>query len=465
MKDWSMPPLRLTNVLQTALPPLSATSRAVVSALACRNGHAPSAGEIAAWVGLRDRHQLARGLRRDGLPPLEQLAGWARVLYWMLEAEARDSSLLELARREQLDPAVAYRLVHRVTGLRWSQVRRAGLAAMLARFREGCGDRATTRTPVAAAGPRDRPSWARCEPGWAQPRRASLGHPAAVLSERLPVAGSPFDVAIAADGTAYLTRLHAAAVECLGLAPFRITGSIATGSAPTAVVLSSSSQVAYVTNQFAEEVAVIDLSRQRQGGTIPVPGHPLGAALSPDGRRLYIVTNLDRLCAISIDVGRVVASVPVAQVCTGLAVHPSGRWIYVPTWRAGLILEMDARTLRMTRRFAVGGVPQDLVLSADGLMLYAANEAGWLDRIHLPSGRQVDRAQFGTAAVSLALSPDEAVLYVGLLFAGRVVQLDRPTLRVLARLETGGKPRRIAFDATGRSALIANEAGWVDLVH
>src|SRR5207247_8256741 len=172
-----------------------------------------------AWVGLRDRHQRARGLRRDGLPPLEQLAGWARVLYWMLEAEARDSSLLELARREQLDPAVAYRLVHRVTGLRWSQVRRAGLAAMLARFREGCGDRATTRTPVAAAGPRDRPSWARCEPGWAQPRRASLGHPAAVLSERLPVAGSQFDDAIGAYGTEYLIRVPSPAVYCLELGP------------------------------------------------------------------------------------------------------------------------------------------------------------------------------------------------------------------------------------------------------
>ena len=470
-----MPPLRLTNVLQTALPPLSATSRAVVSALACCNGHASSAGEIAAWVGLRDRHQLARGLRRDGLPPLEQLAGWARVLYWMLEAEAGDRSLLELARREQLDPAVAYRLVQRVTGLRWSQVRRAGLAALLARFRERCRDPFSTPRPRAgaqarasagadAAAARERLGWARCEPGWAEPRRARPGHPAAVLSERLPVGGSPFDVAIAADGTAYLTRLHAAAVECLALAPFRVTGSIATGSAPTAIVLSSSSRVAYVTNQFAEEVAVIDLSRLRQNGTIPVPGHPLGAALSPDGRKLYSVTNLDRLCAISIDAGRVVASMPVAQVCTGLAVHPSGRWVYVPTWKVGLILEVDTRTLQITRRFTVGGVAQDVAVSADGLTLYAANEAGWLDAIHLPTGRPLARVQFGTAALSLAVSPDEAVIYVGLLFAGRVVQIDRPTLRVYGSLRTGGKPRRIAFDASGRTALIANEAGWVDLV-
>jgi len=468
-----MPPLRLANVLQTALPPLSATSRAVVSALACCNGHASSAGEIAAWVGLRDRHQLARGLRRDGLPPLEQLAGWARVLYWVLEAQSGDRSLLELARREQLDPAVAYRLVHRVTGLRWSQVRRAGLATMLARFRERCRDRfssprpraaTTTHRVAAAAGPRERLSWARCEPGWAEPRRSSPGHPAAVLSERLPVAGSPFDVAIAADGTAYLTRVRAAAVECLALTPFRVTGSIATGSAPTAIVLSSSSPRAYVTNQFTEEVALIDLSRLQQTGTIPVLGHPLGAVLSPDGRKLYVVTNLDRLCAISIDAGRVVASIPVAQVCTGLAVHPSGRWVYVSTWKVGLILELDTRTLQITRRFTVGGVVQDVVVSADGLMLYAANEAGWLDAIHLPTGRQLAKVQFGTAALSLAVSPDEAVIYVGLLFAGRVVQLDRPTLRVFGSLDTGGKPRRIAFDATGRTALIANEAGWVDLV-
>src|SRR5438132_11479275 len=120
-----MPPLRLTNVLQTALPPLSATSRAVVSALACCNGHASSAGEIAAWVGLRDRHQLARGLRRDGLPPLEQLAGWARVLYWVLEAESGERSLLELERREQLDTAVALRLLHHTTRLTLSTVSRA----------------------------------------------------------------------------------------------------------------------------------------------------------------------------------------------------------------------------------------------------------------------------------------------------------------------------------------------------
>jgi DNA-binding beta-propeller fold protein YncE len=66
--------------------------------------------------------------------------------------------------------------------------------------------------------------------------------------------------------------------------------------------------------------------------------------------------------------------------------------------------------------------------------------------------------------VHLALSPDEAVLYASLLFDGRVVEIDRERLCLTRSLPTGGKPRRIAFDRTGRSALIANEAGWIDLV-
>src|SRR2546429_4795202 len=99
-----MPPLRLANVLQTALPPLSATSRAVVSALACCNGHASSAGEIPAWGGLRGPHQLPPRLRRDGPPPPPPLAGWAPGLYWGVRAGSGDPPPPQLARPAHAAP-------------------------------------------------------------------------------------------------------------------------------------------------------------------------------------------------------------------------------------------------------------------------------------------------------------------------------------------------------------------------
>lgn len=465
-----MPPLRLTSLLQAALPELSSSSRAVISALGCVNGDAPSAQNLAGWVGLRDRHQLARVLRRDGLPPLEQLTGWARVLYWLLEAEATGMSLLELATRERVDPAVAYRLVRRVTGLRWSEARRAGLAVAVLKLRERRVMRIVgARSPTPEAPHRlaqavgDGVAWHR-EVRTPQPAQGWVTHhPTGVLADRWPVSGSPFDVATTAGDIALVTRVHAAAVDVIRLHPFEVVGSVRTGPAPTRVVVDRTGTCAYVTSQFAEEIDIIDLRTARQVGVIPVPGHALGAVLSPNGRTLYVTTNLDRVCAVSIPNGRVVASAPVPMASPQVATHPSGQRVYVPCWRAGVIVEIDARTLHPMRRFEVGGIPQDVVVSPDGLMLYAANEAGWLDAIHLATGRRTTRP-LGASALGLALSPDEQVLFVSLVFAGRVLVIDRRTLRVHATLTTGGKPRLIAFECRG-TALIANEAGWVDVVH
>src|SRR5438105_9792466 len=155
-----MPPLPLTTLLHTALPRLTARARAVVSALGACNGEAPPAGELAAMVGMHSRYQLARLLRREGLPPLEELAAWARVLYWMHEAASRHGSLRDLARRAGVDTATAYRVVRRVTGRRWSELQRTGLAPALRQFRDRC-----TLLRAAAHAPRPAPTAAGLTPG------------------------------------------------------------------------------------------------------------------------------------------------------------------------------------------------------------------------------------------------------------------------------------------------------------
>src|SRR5438552_4770346 len=133
-----MPPLQLTSLLHKTLPHLSVNGRALLSALGCVNGRPTSISELAQWLGFHDRYQLARALKREGLPPLETLGGWTRTLYWIIESQTSGATLRELARRDHLDPAVAYRLVRRITGQRWSQLRRAGLEGALLSFRDHC---------------------------------------------------------------------------------------------------------------------------------------------------------------------------------------------------------------------------------------------------------------------------------------------------------------------------------------
>lgn len=459
-----MPPLLLTRLLQSALPDLSATGRAVVSALGCRNGDAPPAAEVAAWVGLRNRHQLARLLRRDGLPPLTELAGWARVLYWTLEAEATGASLLQLAHRDGMDPAAAYRLVRRVTGQRWTEVRRAGVSRTMSRFpARRAGDPAYAPRPAARSGNTGLPL---VPPRFAEgPRRAlTPRHPDGILAGRVRVAGSPFDVALSRNGIGYVTCIHAAAVECVQSQPPHPIHRIPTGPVPTRFLFGPSEERALVTLQFADEVAVIDLAGRRRTGGIPVPGNPLAATVSPNGRILYVTTNRDLLCRIELARGRLIASVAIPQAGYDLALHPDAPRLYVPTWKAGQLLEVDAESLQTLRTFDLGGIVQDVVVAQDGLTLYAANQRGWLDVIHLGTGRLAGRLDLGAPAISLALSPDDAVLYAGLVFSGRVLAIDQRALAITRVIHTGGKPRRIAFDRVGRTAVVANEAGWVDFV-
>ncbi|HEX9217942.1 MAG TPA: hypothetical protein VF864_13280, partial [Gemmatimonadales bacterium] len=151
-----MPPLQLTNLLHTTLPHLSVDGRALLSALGCVNGRPTSISDLAQWLGFHDRYQLARALRREGLPPMETLGGWTRTLYWIIESQTSGVTLRELARRERLDPAVAYRLVRRITGRRWSDISHAGLPEALLSFRDHCRGRASAaqiRQATAQPGP------------------------------------------------------------------------------------------------------------------------------------------------------------------------------------------------------------------------------------------------------------------------------------------------------------------------
>ena len=461
-----MAPLPLTLLLENALPGLSRTGRAVVGVLGCFNGKPQSPTQVASLVGLRTRFQLARALRREGLPPLQELAAWTRVLYWLQQAERTGQSLLRLAKVTGIDPAIAYRLVHRTTGLRWLEARGLGLAAVVRRFRVRYHAR-KQRGPL--PGPWRAPPLR--EEGDVEAGQWSAGsaahgppsHPRGVLSERLLLAGYPFDVVVTPGGDAWLTRCHAACLDHIGLEPLSRRASVATGATPSRIAVAPSGERAYVTNQFTSEVAVIDLRERRRLGAIPVTGNPLAAVLSLDGQTLYVTTNLDLLLAVSLATGQIARSIPIPMACTSLLLHPAGTRLFVPTFRAGTILEVDARTLKPLASYRLGGVVHELTCTPDGLRLYATNEDGWLDAIQLTTGRH-ESLQFGTAPHGLALSPDGAILFVGLLRAGEIAVVDRQTLTRLSTIQTGGKPRRIAFDVTGRRAVIANESGWVDLV-
>jgi len=455
-----MPPLALASLLHQALPWLSVDGRAVVNTLVCDNGRVGSTQALCQRVGLRSRFQLNRLLRREGLPPYEELSGWVCVFYWMVRGDTAQgrAALRALAPQTRIEIASAYRLVRRVTGHCWTDLRRAGTSEVLRWFR----DRTRPPRPIRQA-LSSRPS---VRAAGVPPRltKSSLttGDPQSRPS-RLALPGGPYGIAVRGRDLAYITRGQAASIERLDLTTGRLTGSTHIGCTPSCVAFDPSGARAYVSVHYLDEIAVMDASRHVLIQTWPVRGDPLPLLLCQNGHTLFVTTNEDQLFGLATANGRVLGSIRLPATSHHLALHPAGDRFYVATRTGGSVLEVDISRYRVLRSFVLGGWPQGLVVSPDGTMLYVANEQHGIDVIGLGNGKCVERIKCDSGSVALAMSPDQRFLYAGYPRRGRVGLIALASLEPRGMLETGGRPGQLAFDGNGRVILV-NEAGWLDIV-
>jgi YVTN family beta-propeller protein len=464
-----MAPLSLTAKLHAALPWVSPQARAILTSLAACNGGIGSAEHLARVVALRNRFRLARLLRRDGLPPVGELAAWTRVLYWLHQAEADESPLARLALADGLDPATASRLVKRVLGITWTMARGRGFQSAFDRFVAVCHRRPVALIAQRRASTVMRPGTRLCahgKPGYCsgcapgQPREVR----ASEIGARVPLAGQPFDVAVSRHGAAYVTCGHGAVVQWLDLDAASPGRAIPVGSVPSCVAFSADGLRAYVTNQFSSTVGVIDVKLHRQVDEIALPGDPVPLLLDPDQVTVHVTTNQDALLAVDLASHCVTRRLPLPATSHHLALHPDGERLYVATRAAGTVLEVNRETYRILRRFDLGGMPQGLAVLRSGTRLLVANEGGLIQYVDLTGGRVAEQSDLGSGGFSLAVSPGEDVLYVGLPAAGLIRVFDAETLAHRGVIDVGGVPRGLAFDLHGRQLIAVNEAGWVDLV-
>jgi len=133
--------LSLQTALQQAVPWLSPHGHAILGALVACEGQIGSADTFAHGAGFTSRHQLARLLRREGLPPIEELSAWIYTLARLLAWETSHVSLCKSALWSGDDPGDHYRRVQHLCGVRWSEARAMGFDQLLVRFVQRCGSR------------------------------------------------------------------------------------------------------------------------------------------------------------------------------------------------------------------------------------------------------------------------------------------------------------------------------------
>ena len=275
------------------------------------------------------------------------------------------------------------------------------------------------------------------------------------------LANRPYALAVSHD-IVYVGQLDAGQVTRFNGTSTAAAGTVAVGSTPTELAFNAAGTKAYVTNQFSDNVGIIDVASNTQTSTIPVTGDPFKVIVSPDGSTLYVTTNANYVYKIDIASKTVTGSVATGQTANGLALNSDGSKLYVSTRDGGSVLEVNTAAMTTGRTFTTGGRTQEVVVGPGDAELYVANEYdGKLYIFNLSSGAQAATiANLGNGPWGMAISPDGKKLWISVLWTGEVKVVDRVARTVSRSLYTGGTPRRIGFLSNG-TAVVANEAGYV----
>ncbi|MBM4320837.1 MAG: hypothetical protein FJ125_13010, partial [Deltaproteobacteria bacterium] len=142
----------------------------------------------------------------------------------------------------------------------------------------------------------------------------------------------------------------------------------------------------------------------------------------------------------------------------GLALSPDGRHLYVSCERQNRVQEIDTASRKMTRSFPVGSFPYDVVPTRAGDRLYVSNRlSDDVSVVELATGREAGRLPAGDDPHGLALGPGEQLLYVANLAEDNVSVIDLASGQELRRLATGRAPFALARSPDGSLLYVSSQ--------
>ena len=189
----------------------------------------------------------------------------------------------------------------------------------------------------------------------------------------------------------------------------------------------SSSYLVFVSNERSGDVTVIDGATDDVVGTFPVGKRPRGIHATPDGRRVFVTLSGSPRMAPGLDENRA----------------PADK-------RADALGVIDPSARKLIDRWHVGSDPEQFAISKDGKFAFIANEDdASVSIVDLDSGQSRGRIKVSEEPEGVGVNPANGEVYVTCEEKGEVFAIDPDQQRVIGTIETGGRPRSVAFSSDG----------------
>jgi YVTN family beta-propeller protein len=243
-----------------------------------------------------------------------------------------------------------------------------------------------------------------------------------------------------------------------------VVGGVRTGAMPKGVSIAPDGRTLYVTNfgnANRHNITMFDATTLARLGSIHVPGIVVESVPSPDGRTLY-VSNFTRGTVQFVDLPsrRVTREVRAGGYPKVLALSRDGTRLFVANWGTHDVTEIDTVRASVTRTLRAGRNPRGMVVTSTG-RLYVANFNGHTIDVYEGANMETHRRLAPVCRIPrhLALSPDEARLYVSCFSHSKLLVIDTQTERPIREVPVGEWPKSIDVTSDGRFVATANYGG------
>ena len=295
-----------------------------------------------------------------------------------------------------------------------------------------------------------------------------LGHPVGTPSGKLTIGGTPSGIAVSSNGIGFVTLLDTNEIARFNAAaPATLMSPLFIAVHPWHVVFNRDGNTALAA--AADPARWVVYSVDVRSGDVPyarsILDPPYRVAMSRDESRLFVLTYGDPARVYSIPLTDLFGARQYLQQIPGLprsiTVSPATGAVFVTTnFR---VARRDPDTLGV--QAITGVVPvasENSVLSPDGSRVWFGSPAGNLVALDASSLEQVAEVAHGANIYGVAMSPDGERLWAT--SGGDLLIVDPARASIVSRVTLGGTAAHIAFDHAGKTAFVANEAGWLDVI-
>jgi len=269
-------------------------------------------------------------------------------------------------------------------------------------------------------------------------------------------------------GYAYIANEAAGTVSVVNTASNTVIATITVGSKPLGVSLNPDGSRAYVVNNSSNSVSVINTATNTVVATVSVGPFPVGIAVSPDGSLIYVADQSSNdVSVISAATNAVVSTIPIGSSPYGIAVSPDGSTVYTTNYAANTVSVINAATSTLTTTVPVGVFPIGVTMSPDGSRIYVTNQnSNTVSVIDASTNAVVFTIPVGSAPTGITASPDGGRVYVSNSVSNTVSVINTASNSVTAAIPAGSLPYGISVNADGSRVYVANEsAGTVSVIN